>query len=332
LTSPRFIDPAETRYSHARTDAAALGPLVEMNDRLAFAGGPADDAHGSVFIIGLPRSGTTLTYQIAAAGTDAGYINNLIARFWESPAYGVYLCRHLGLDRRISFASKHGSTVDVTDVTEFGYFWASLFGTKSNAALADIDPARIDWARVRAKLLSINAAFGRPCVHKQTLAGHVLPHLAAALDRRLFVYVRRDFLEVAVSLLRVRKARYGDLNAWFSLKPREYDRLRSLSPHEQVVAQLDLLHKDLEEQCRAAPAGSLWDVEYDDLCADPTGFLNGLVERAAAAGIRIGLTERPAPFAASTPDPADEDVRLLARYLDQYGMPYKDRYRGSRAA
>jgi hypothetical protein len=323
MSTPPFIDPAETPFAHARTDPAALGPLLEMNDRLAFTGGPADDEHGSVFIVGLPRSGTTLTYQLAAAGTDAGYINNLIARFWESPAYGVYLARHLGLPRRVSFASVHGSTDGVTDVHEFGYFWAALLGTTSNSALADIDPAAIDWLRVRAKLVSITAAFGRPCIHKQTLAGHMLPYLAAALDRRLFVYVRRDFLEVATSLLRVRRDRYGDAAAWFSLKPREYDRLRHLTPHEQVAAQLYHLHRHLEEQVRAAPAGCVWAVEYRDLCANPAAFLNELQRRAAMAGITVGLSGAPpAPFQASTPRRDDEDVRRLAHFLDRYELPY----------
>ena len=253
MSEPSFIDPAETRFAHSRTDLGAFDKMVEMNQRLAFIPEMMADEFGTVVIVGLQRSGTTLTQQLAAAGTNAGYINNLIARFWESPAYGIHLFRHLGLKKQISFASVHGNTEAVTDVHEFGYFWASLLGTTSNAALGQIDPKTVDWALIRNKLVSINAAFGRPCVHKSTLAGHFMPQLAATLERKLFIYVRRDFLEIASSILKVRRARYGDIKTWWSLKPYEYDQIRDLSPHEQVVAQIYYLHQDLEKQVRAIP-------------------------------------------------------------------------------
>ena len=323
MSTPSFIDPAETPFAHARTDLGAFDKVVEMNERLRFVPGPLADTLGTIVIVGLQRSGTTLTYQLAAAGTDAGYINNLIARFWESPAYGVHLARHLGLRNRVSFESVYGTTQAVTDVHEFGYFWAKLLGTTSNAALADVDPAAVDWALVRAKLLSINAAFGRPTIHKSTLAGHFMPHLAAALDRRLFVYVKRDFLEIASSVLKVRRARYGDVAAWWSLKPYEYEAIRGLPPHEQVVAQLYHLHRDLEKQARAVTPGCLWEVEYRDLCARPGAFLAELKRRAGDAGIAIELTgEAPPPFRASAPPRDDADVRRLGHFLDRYGLPY----------
>jgi len=323
MSTPPFIDPAETPFAHARSDLGSFDRMVEMNDRLRFVPEPLDDTLGTIVIVGLQRSGTTLTYQLAAAGTDAGYINNLIARFWESPAYGVHLGRHLGLRKRISFESVYGTTEAITDVHEFGYFWAKLLGTTSNAALADIDPAAVDWRLVRDKLLSINAAFGRPCIHKSTLAGHFMPHLARVLDRKLFVYVQRDFLEIASSVLRVRKARYGTVDAWWSLKPYEYEAIRGLPHHEQVVAQLHHLHRDLEEQARAVPAPFLWAVEYRELCARPGEFLAELRRRSAAAGIAIELSgDAPSPFRASTLPREDEDVRQLAHWLDRYGLPY----------
>src|SRR5262249_11112516 len=158
---------------------------------------PQQDSWGNVFIIGLQRSGTTLAYQLIARTTDVGYINNLIARFWENPAYGIYLCRHLGLPNNISFESTYGTPADITDVHEFDYFWASLFIPNATAALADIDPEKIDWPLVRNKVLSINRACNKPCAHKNTLIGHVLGHFARNFERKLFVYVRRDFLEIA---------------------------------------------------------------------------------------------------------------------------------------
>ena len=324
MAVPRFIDPAETKFAHSRTDMGAFDKMVEMNERLAFVPEPVEDAFGTVIMVGLQRSGTTLAYQIAAGGTDAGYINNLIARFWQSPAYGVHLFRHLGLRKHVSTESIYGTTESVTDVHEFGYFWASLLGAKSNSALSEIDPEKVDWRLVRDKLLSINSAFGKPCIHKNTLAGHFMDRLGHALDKKLFVYVKRDFLEIASSILKVRKARYGDVNRWWSLKPREYDQIASLSPHEQIAAQIHCLHQDLEKQARLIPSQWLWEVSYDDICAHPSAFLMDLKEHAARAGIEIGVSGADAPPQSrkSALSRDDEDVRKLAHFLDKYGLPY----------
>jgi hypothetical protein len=37
------------------------------------------------FIVGAPRSGTTLLLQTIINHYNLGYINNFIARFWEAP-------------------------------------------------------------------------------------------------------------------------------------------------------------------------------------------------------------------------------------------------------
>jgi len=325
MQGPRFIDPEETKFAHSRTDLGAFEAMVDMNERLSFINRPLEDTLGNVFIVGLQRSGTTLAYQLAASGTDAGYINNLIARFWEDPSYGVQLYRHLGLKKQISFESIHGTTEAISDVHEFGYFWASLLGSTSNASLADIDPAKVDWALVRNKLLAINRAFERPCVHKNTLIGHFLPNLGAVLEKKLFIYVKRDLLEIASSILKVRQARYGDISRWWSLKPREHDQIESLSAHEQIVAQIFFLQQDLEKQVLAVPAAWVWEINYDEICADPMNFVKELVGRASAAGVQIRATDTIA--AQSFPNRKlsheDEDIRKLARFLKIYNLPYQ---------
>ena len=49
----------------------------------------------SIHIIGAPRSGTTLLSQLLLSYTQVGYINNLIAAFWNAPLYGIHLSKKL---------------------------------------------------------------------------------------------------------------------------------------------------------------------------------------------------------------------------------------------
>jgi len=51
-----------------------------------------------VFVVGLPRSGTTLLSQLLAYCLDAGYVTNVAARFWLAPVHGIRLSRLLAGD------------------------------------------------------------------------------------------------------------------------------------------------------------------------------------------------------------------------------------------
>jgi Sulfotransferase family len=323
MTHSTFINKEEMRERAQGLDLGVLDHVIELNARLPYVAKDYPDSFGNVFIFGLQRSGTTLASQLIAGATDLGYINNLIARFWENPAYGVFLSRHLGLDRKIAFQSTHGTTEGITNVHEFGYFWTSLFQTDSTPSLAEINPANVNWDLVKNKLLSINHAFGKPCVYKNTLVGHFLPQLQALLRSKLFVFVKRDFLEIAVSTWKVRQQRYGHAGHWWSMKPRQFEALKDLEPHEQIVAQIHYLYEDLVKQTALVPRDNLVEVHYRDLCADPSGFLTELQGRAARQQIHFSvLAKNIEPFDQSTIKDNDADVRKFQQLLASYGLPF----------
>ena len=45
----------------------------------------------TVFFVGVPRSGSTLTSQVLSSSGAFGYISNFIARFWMAPKLGIVL-------------------------------------------------------------------------------------------------------------------------------------------------------------------------------------------------------------------------------------------------
>ena len=73
--------------------------LQKLNDILA----PSQEAeyedlpekYPTLHIIGAPRSGTTLLYQLLTSHLQVGFINNLIASFWKAPVYGIRLSQKL---------------------------------------------------------------------------------------------------------------------------------------------------------------------------------------------------------------------------------------------
>ena len=108
----------------AKTDEM-MGPtaLIErLNDclpPLSVTMGPVQP----IFIVGLPRSGSTLLVQLLIAKLRLGYATNLMARFWGRPAFGVALNRALSTDPgAISVSdSVYGQTQGYEGHHEFGW-------------------------------------------------------------------------------------------------------------------------------------------------------------------------------------------------------------------
>src|SRR6056297_1827548 len=80
--------------------------------------------HPFLFVIGAPRSGTTLLTQLIANSFDISYINNLIARFYLAPLHGIRFSNTvLGDVRGSNFISDYARTNRLNEIHEFGYFW-----------------------------------------------------------------------------------------------------------------------------------------------------------------------------------------------------------------
>ena len=91
-----------------------------------------------VFIIGTPRSGTTLLTQWLASLNLFCYPSNFISRFYKAPFVGAIIQEmlvnpdyayknELAFDTSLSFQSDTGKTSGLTEPHEFWYFWRNYF-------------------------------------------------------------------------------------------------------------------------------------------------------------------------------------------------------------
>ena len=101
-----------------------------------------------VFIIGAPRSGTTLLSQLLSSSGLFGYINNFIARFWTAPTLGALIYKTV-LDHECrgnsSLQSHLGVTENLHEPHEFGYFWRRWFHFGQSHQLTADQLANVDW-------------------------------------------------------------------------------------------------------------------------------------------------------------------------------------------
>lgn len=243
---------------------AALAPTALADER------DLDETYPTLHVIGVPRSGTTLLYQVAAAGLELGYVNNLTAAFWLAPSYGLRLSRRLGLDRPgAGFASAYGRTDGPGEPHEFGYFWNHHLRYPDLCERPPGHEQEIDWDALRRAIVNMAHWQGGPMAFKPML---LVWHLEAMLERMpgtCYVWIRREPRETALSLLGMRRSLFGSLETWASLRPGGPDWLAGEPPWRQVAAQVVALERAIAAAAARMGAAHVLEVRYEELCAAP---------------------------------------------------------------
>lgn len=232
-----------------------------------------------IFVVGNPRSGTTITTQIISQGLDLGYVNNVAARFWLSPLVGLEFSKALfGTQKGSSFNSEFASTSDLRDIHEFGYFWREHLNLHSSEDILnrDFSENRINWARLSLILRNMQAHFNKPMIFKNVFGAYDMTKFTQEMPNTLWVYVERDPLDNALGILRARKKFYDDPTNWWSTIPLEYDTLKDKDVYSQVAGQVYYLNKFYKRQLKELGTKHAFHIDYQALCASPKSFIYNL--------------------------------------------------------
>lgn len=248
-----------------------------------------------IFVVGAPRSGSTLLYQLLVVRFDVAYLSNLHCRFFGAPAF---VERAVGkrLQPPGDFSSRFGSTRGLAAPSECGPYWYRFFRkSPQHVSLAEADLDRLK--RLRESVRAFASAAGRPLVFKNLVNSVRLAPLAAALPEALFVVVRRDEADTAASILAGRRTVHADESEWWSVEPPEIERLRALPPQEQVLEQVRAIESLVEETREEIGRDRFLDVRYEDICADTHRALGSVAEFAERHGVGLRIRrEVPARF------------------------------------
>jgi len=327
-------EPAE-RSRPFRKDDDDEAFLSALNEALAGCAlpGPTTETEPArlpiVYIVGAPRSGTTLLSQIASRYLPLGYVDNVVARFWRRPGIGIRLSRMLlGRDARraIAFESKHGVTSGAAGPHEFGYFWRHWLPLDQapNHHLSPALLARVDVAGLRSALEDeMLATFGSGMVLKNVICGFHAAFLTRVHATSLFVHVVRDSYDTCASILRSRAERYGSYEHWWSLKPSTYPFAGVAGdPAAEVVRQVLDCRREIAASV-AAPGVASITVPYPDLCADPGAAIEAICDALARLGSDVRPLATDYPQLRTTPSPVVPDAlaAALRHHLESAARP-----------
>lgn len=250
----------------------------------------------SVHVIGVPRSGTTLLTQLICSYLDVGYINNLIARFWKAPVTGIRISRKLlGDDCESSLASEYGKTHHIHEPHEFNFFWSDQLDYEDLKVKSIKQAEKINWERVAHTLKNIIHAFGKPVAFKSFVLGWHARLMQQHLQKTCFVWIKRNPLNNALSLLETREKYFGSRKSWSTLKPQNYESLKNMTPHEQVAAQVYYMEQTYQEQLSQIPESNYLILQYEEVCTNPAGSLEAVRDMLNGQEGKVRFRDRDIP-------------------------------------
>jgi len=251
-----------------------------------------------IIIMAPMRSGTTLFMQWLASLRCFSYPTNLLSRFYYSPVLGSKIQELLTsetysfrdeLDDFIfndQFVSQNGKTRSALSPNEFWYFWDRFIPHRN------VDDFVTDWEIentdiLRAELAGMMDVFQKPFALKGMKYCMHMEKLTRAFPEAIFVRLRRDTYDCAVSTLKARELQKGSQDSWYSIKVPDYECLLSKTVEEQVITQIETINSKLDSVFGALPQSRKLEIYYEDFCESPREIYNLLSMKLKCMGESI---------------------------------------------
>lgn len=283
-----------------------LYPLESLLVRVA----GKEGAYPPVFIIGAPRSSSTLVYQSMVAYFDVGYITNFTRNFYRVPLSGILAQRiFFGTVRYNEFKSRFGRTEGQLGPNEAADFWYQWFPRGKNVYVEKGATPREVLVSFRKKVLEISAFLGKPVIFKNLYNSMRINPIMEALPESFFVVCRRNPVDIAQSILRSREIELGTRGEWWSVPPKEIEKIEQHDPVEQVVEQVYYIYKQIEEDLKEWGVKRVYYIDYEEFCRNPSGLLLGFREWASGFGLDLKIKgSLPGSFKSSQGRKVDVDT------------------------
>lgn len=304
--------------------------LREMNQRLRKDNNSvsSDDSKPIIFFFGVPRCGKTFFSQMLVHLLDLGYPDNIVARFWQSPEYGIRLSSILkkAVGGQITFDSDYGKTKGVFDPHDFAYFWHELLKKESHPYDFKAAKDQIDWYNVGRTLGRFSGSFGKACLMKGVNPSYHINEIAESYNKSFFIYIKRDFIDSAVSLYRGRLKNYNDVEHWYGQTPDPelYHELKKQPYFLQIAGQFKYLTEMYEAQLKQMDPKRYMTINYKDFCQNPAFVIDSLKTRLSndfdeVINDKNSLESTQIKY--SSHELSDSFYSELLQGLEHYGLP-----------
>ena len=274
-----------------------LVPLWPINGFLINKYSKSKIKHQPVFIVGSPRTGSTVLYQALTNQSDVLYFDNLTCRLNRIVFLGFWLSNKIyGKRAHNCFRSVHGNTSRGGGhaPSECGGFWYRWLPTDRHFInYEDLD--YINCEQIKKEITAVTNYFDRPIVFKNLNSGQRLRLLNKLFPKAKIVFIRRENFYTAQSvLLSKRKLGIPD-NKFWSIMPRNVKELENLEWADQIARQIYYLEEQILKDSKLFPKANCFEIDYLGLnqgSIDKLSEMLGLQARANYNNIELRLSQK----------------------------------------
>ena len=303
-----------------RSAANSLSTLLDRYspERLFLLPFHLTNAHPVVFIVGAPRSGTTIVYQHLVNKFHFSYFSNISKRLSPfaipSAVLGRYFFRYEPTD-----SSRFGITDGAMGPSDgWGIFhrWFPRHGASGHGTVRGLHELK-NIVRIYEKL------FDAPFINKNNANAMRIRELAGLFPDAAFVHVHRSPIQTVFSLLDARRKQKLGADEWWGPIPPDLVSCQFESEEARVVRQVAGLEDTIRDSLKAVPESHRISVSYESFCQDPA-WLCGRIE-AFYANIGYALKPRlgdvPEKYHVSSKESLYDDmaVQLIRHELEAAG-------------
>jgi hypothetical protein len=225
-----------------------------------------------IFIVGAPRTGSTILYQLLTYAYNFNYISNLGAQFYHSLYLGNLIQNYLQKDKtHSSFTSVNGKTEGLFSPHECGKFWYRWFPKSPQF----VDEEYYEKNNFRLLLNTVSKIYHKnknPIIFKNTVNSMRIRVIKKLFPNALIIFIRRNPVETALSILKQREKINKDKNKWWAIEPPNYNELKNLPYPEQIYYSELQIAKDV----KLFDSKQIYEIFYEQLCSDTLSKLNQL--------------------------------------------------------
>jgi LPS sulfotransferase NodH len=239
-----------------------------------------------IFIVGAPRTGSTLLFELLISTYRMSYVTNFSALFFKTPAFAIKLQNRLRLCHQFSGRSEYGYVPGLAAPSEAGVLFKRWFGNgdEIQPSAGDLLPAE----RVRATVAAISETMGGPFISKNLNNSLRVGRIHSVFPDAVYLFMRRDPVYTAQSIIVARRRLFDDDRQWFSVKPPNYRELADLEPFAQVVSQIKSIEDGIRTMFDKRQIVNRFEIEYEALCGNWERVLEQTAESCRHAGVRLG--------------------------------------------
>lgn len=220
-----------------------------------------------IFIIGAPRTGSTILYQLITNELEVTYFDNLIQLGYKNLYFGTWLSSKFFKNKPHNcFTSTLGNTFlgGLHAPGENGAFWYRFIPQNMNY-ISQESLSQVNISQLQMNLQALLSRYPKPLLIKNNTNSLRLNLIREMFPDAKFIYIKRDPLYTAQSLIKARETHSGNIDIWWSIKPPNFDTVKKSSPISQVVQQVYYIEKQIETDIKLFSDKKLLRVDYSEI-------------------------------------------------------------------